>query len=310
MRAGYAAMTGPQPTLDTLDGASAEANLGRRLLRRLEALGEQPVVKWWDSLESADWPTLFRLLTVAADLPLFADHRPLRQPPRELWPQLASVADDMLRLQRLVQCPTVPQGTRLMPCLPADDGEAGQELRDSHCVTVSRLFDRQQEQQLDRLVNDLRVTKEGSWGALERSEACELFGLFDTALASQSFRRLTGYEAARDTYSLTLSLQSLQAEGIGWHQDLYWPREWIGEDVFAVLYGLSEDTADKGGAFVYYVPWHNEIRAVFRRHHQATVLWNAKEPEGRLLHAVSHYHGDDTRRPLIILQCLRRTTTA
>lgn len=297
------------PSRPPKDTPSAEASLGRRLLRRLEVLAEQPVEDWWDALEPQDWPVLFRLLTVAADLPLFADHRHLRHPPADLWPQLAQVADDMLRLQRLVQCPSVPAATRLMPCLAADAEEAGQELQDSHCVTVSRLLTPPQEKELDRLVDGLRATKDGSWGALERSEARAVFDLFDAALASPSFQRLTGYQAGRDTYTLTLSLQSLQAAGIGWHQDLYWPREWIGEDVFAVLYGLSEDSPDKGGAFVYYVPWHNELRAVFRRQHQATVLWNAKEAAGRLLHAVSRYHGDDTSRPLIILQCLRRPTT-
>lgn len=300
-------MTQPQaaqPQASAVEGS--EADLGRHLLRRLKGLEEKPVETWWEAFGPADWPVLFRLLTVAADLPLFADHRPLGQPPRDLWPQLAEVADDMLRLQRLVQHPTVPTAARIMESPSAHDDGARQELEDSHCVTVEDLFGPEQRRTLDALVEDLQQTKDGTWGALERNEAPSLFALFDDALAGEAFTRLTGYRGGRDTYSLTLSLQSLQAAGIGWHQDLYWPKEWVGEDVFAVLYGLSDDDADKGGAFVYYVPWSNEIRAVFRRRHQATVLWNAQQPEGRLLHAVSRYLGDDTRRPLIILQCLRR----
>ena len=134
----------------------------------------------------------------------------------------------------------------------------------------------------------------------------DLFTLFDTALASDRFRRLTGFDLDREAYTLTLSLQDLDPAGIGWHRDLYWPKEWVGEDVFAVLYGLSDDSAEKGGAFLYYVPWFNQLHAGYRRRHQATVLWNSRDDEGRILHAVSGYHTEDTSRHLIILQCLRR----
>ena len=39
---------------------------------------------------------------------------------------------------------------------------------------------------------------------------------------------------------------------------------------------------------------------------EATVLWNAAFPDGRLLHAVAGYRGADTSRHLVILQCHRR----
>ena len=123
---------------------------------------------------------------------------------------------------------------------------------------------------------------------------------------SERFGTLTGFDIERDDYSLTLSLQDLDPAGIGWHRDLYWPREWVGEDVFAVLYGLGDDSEEKGGAFVYYVPWENQVYARYRQRHEATILWNAREDSGRILHAVSGYHGEDTSRHLLILQCLRR----
>ncbi len=175
-----------------------------------------------------DWPDLFPLLTLAADLPRLAGHRSLSELPVGLWPELEGVAADVVRLQRMVDHPVVPAATAVATCHP------------------------------------------------------------------------------RDTYTLTLSLQDLDPAGIGWHRDLYWPREWVGEDVFAVLYGLDADSPETGGAFVYYVPWENEDYARYRQRHEATILWNARQDSGRILHAVSGYHGEDTSRHLLILQCLRR----
>lgn len=291
----------------TLPRTPTDVPQAMELLGRLRQLQEHPVETWWESFEPSQWPTLFRLLTLAGDLPSFSDHGPLKHPPAELWPQLAEVSQDMMRLQRLVQSPRVPSTARTMDCQRIDDETARQELTSSHCVTVEALLDPSRHQRLESLVDSLRPAKENSWGTLERSESPGLFALFDEALAAPGFARLTGYRAARDTYTLTLSLQSLQRQGIGWHQDLYWPKEWVGEDVFAVLYGLGDDdTQAKGGAFLYYSPWHNELRAVYRRRHQATILWNGRRPEERILHAVSNYLGEDSSRHLIILQCLRR----
>ena len=100
---------------------------------------------------------------------------------------------------------------------------------------------------------------------------------------SEAFGRLTGYDPTRDEFTLTLSLQDLQGEGIGWHRDLYWPKEWVGQDVFAVLYGLGSDDPSKGGAFLHYEPWTNSLRGIYRQAHQATILWNHHTTEGRLL---------------------------
>ena len=69
---------------------------------------------------------------------------------------------------------------------------------------------------------------------------------------------------------------------------------------------LNQGRPGKGGAFLYYVPWTNELYVSYRQRHQATVLWNSRDNEGRLLHAVSGYLTEDTSRHLIILQCLRR----
>lgn len=272
-------------------------------LRRLPADAEPSL----ESFERAEWPALFNLLSVAADLPRLADNRTLAELPVELWPQLAEVTADLVRLQRIVDHPVVPTGARIAGCHPLSELEdAAGELERDHCVTVDFLLEDRQRERLDRAVEALAETRQGTWGELERSQAGDLFELFDAALASHRFRRLTGFDASRDTYTLTLSLQDLEASGIGWHRDLYWPREWVGEDVFAVLYGLGDDTPEKGGAFLHYVPWRNALYASYRQRHQATILWNSREDSGRLLHAVSEYHTRDTSRHLIILQCLRR----
>ena len=261
----------------------------------------------WRLFGQEHWPALFPLLTVAADLPRLAGHRSLNELPAGIWPRLDAVAADIGRLQRMVDHPRFPASARGAAChsRPALD-EARRELEHSHCVTVDFLFDRAGRRELDELIADLSEERQGSWGQLERAEAPELFELFDGALGGHEFKTLTGFDLARDAYTLTLSLQDLDAAGIGWHRDLYWPREWVGEDVFAVLYGLGDDSPEKGGAFLYYVPWDNDLAACYRQRHEATILWNSRDDSGRLLHAVSGYHTADTSRHLIILQCLRR----
>jgi len=262
---------------------------------------------WWRQLSAADWPRLFPLLGVAADLPRLKDSSALATMAPDLWPELARVGDDVRRLQRLADHPAVPPAARPAPVYSIVDRQAARvELLASRCVTVDFLFDGLRQEALAAQVEDLARDEMGSWGQLERHRRPALFDLVDDALASDRFRDLTGFDPDRDEYTLTLSLQDLDATGIGWHRDLYWPREWVGEDVFSVLYGLGDDSPAKGGAFLYYVPEHNGLYAVYRRRHQATVLWNCRDSERRLLHAVSGYRGDDTSRHLIILQCLRR----
>ncbi len=281
--------------------ASAEAVLDA--LRGLPGDGGEG----WELFDRERWEVLFPLLTVAADLPRLAEHRSLAELPAGAWPQLDEVVADVARLQRMVDHPRVPAAARAAVCHPRPAlDEAAAELTHSHCVTVDFLLDDAGRRRLDDLVAELAAERDGTWGQLERDEAPEIFDLFDQALASRRFQRLTGFDLERDAYTLTLSLQDLDAAGIGWHRDLYWPREWIGEDVFAVLYGLGDDSPEKGGAFLYYVPWAGDLVACYRRRHQATILWNSRDDAGRLLHAVSGYHTADTSRHLIILQCLRR----
>ena len=261
----------------------------------------------WEAFSREQWPELFSLLAVAADLPRLADHRALEGLRGELWPQLAAVADEICLLQRMLDAPRVPPGTRFPACRRLGDLAAARaELEETHCVTIDFLFDGEQRSRVDAHIRELAKDRMDTWGQLEREQAPELFELVDAGLGNERFRSLTGFELERDAYTLTLSLQSLSATGIGWHRDLYWPREWVGQDVFAVLYALGEDTPEKGGAFLYYVPWRNGLYGCYRRRHEATVLWNSRDPEGRILHAVSGYHGADTSRHLVILQCLRR----
>ena len=290
------------PALDrAVVRTSSAALLGR--LRDLAGDGGEG----WDLFGRESWPDLFPLLTVAADLPRFAGHRSLVELPAGLWPELDAVAADIGHLQRMVDHPWVPKAARVGGCQPLSKLDAAAaELEQTHCATVDFLLDDTERRHLDALVDELAVERAGSWGQLERPEAPELFTLFDQALASERFGGLTGFDLERDTYTLTLSLQDLDPAGIGWHRDLYWPREWVGKDVFAVLYGLGDDSPEKGGAFLYYDPWGNDLVACYRRRHQATVLWNSADDRGRILHAVSGYHTVDTSRHLIILQCLRR----
>ncbi len=259
----------------------------------------------WSSFTTREWPAAFRLLDIGAGLPRLGGHPTLAELPHDLWPRLTEVTSQISQLQVLVDHPIIPDGSRLAP--PSEDLAAARaRVDDHHCATVDFFLGANQRRRLDVAIDALRPKKDGSWGALTRAEAPEVHDLMATGLANDAFRHMTGYDPARDTFSVTLSLQNLETSGIGWHRDLYWPAEWVGQDVFAVFYALGNDSPDKGGAFVYYLPWHNQVHHFYRQRHQATVLWNSADPDGRILHAVSGYHGADTERHLMILQCLRR----
>lgn len=287
----------------------------KQITATLEALRawspSAPVAACWATLSPADWPALFCLLDIGADLPRLRDNPALARLPVALWPELATVTADLVRLQALVEQPIVPPGTKPAPrrSLTTPD-DAKQALEQTHCTTIHGLFDSAQQGRLEAALAALRPRRAGTWGEVERDEAPALFSLIEEALGSAAFHRLTGFDLATGAFSVTLSLQSLEPTGIAWHRDLYWPREWVGRDVFAVFYALGADDAEKGGAFVYYVPWENALYATYRQHHDATILWNSADTAGRILHAVTGYHGADTSRHLLILQCLRADSKA
>ena len=280
------------------------------LLSRLRAVPEDEIPgRIWDLVPPAGRRHLFDLLAVAADLPRLSTARVLdRADARKAWPDLVRSLADVRRLQAIVDRPTLP-GDAIESTVadPSDLDAARQELEATHCVTIEGILTAAQRGRVDARIEAARREKPGIWKPMEPDEEPELWEVFGEALAGPVFRGLTGWDPERDEFSLTLSLQDLDSTGIGWHRDLYWPREWVGEDVFAVLYGLGSDSPEKGGAFAYWVPWSEELRYVHRQDHQATVLWNAADDAGRILHAVTGYHGDDTRRHLVILQCLRRS---
>lgn len=276
----------------------------RRVLDRLRSLPEGPIEAWWQAFPRSDWAALFRLIDIGADLPRIAGNQTLAALPGAQWPALSQVAGDLGRIQRLVDEPIVPAETTAVEAF-TDPVAAAARLDDHHCVTLDHWLGAAAQRRLDEAVDTLRPDKDGSWGALGEDESPEIHQVIREALAGDAFRRITAWDPDRDRFSLTLSLQTLAPTGIGWHRDLYWPREWVGHDVFAVFLALGSDGPEKGGAFVYYLPWHDQVYAFYRRRHQATILWNSADHEGRILHAVAGYHGDDTERHLLIVQGLR-----
>lgn len=292
-------MSRPWPTPSAADTAAVREILGR-------LTGDAEPQASWDTFEPSLWPALFTLLDVAADFPRLPPTSALRRLPRDLWPELASATGDLLALQRLIDRPVVPPAAETPRVFAAGDPAATEELATRHTVHVAGLLDAAARERLDGPIARLRGERPGSWGALDRAAEPEVHAVFDELLAGDAFRLLTGFDPELDESTLTLSLQSLDPAGIGWHRDLYWPKEWIGEDVFAVLYALGSDSPEKGGAFLSYVPWENRLFACYRQEGEATLLWNAAWPDGRLLHAVAGYRGADTSRHLVILQCHRR----
>ncbi|MEM6454897.1 MAG: hypothetical protein AAF772_07355 [Acidobacteriota bacterium] len=303
VRIAHAPPTADAPTLD-LPTADAVASVLARL--RAQPADASPAERF-AHFDRADWPALFHLLTLAADLPRLQGNATLMALDPTPWPALHAVGHDLVHLQTLVDAPAVHPATawRAIHARGAFD-TARDELEAHHCTTVEGLFDPEPQRALMAAIDRLRPTKTGTWGALTAEEAPAVHALVRDALSSDHVRDLTGLELPRDTFQINLSLQDLDPTGIGWHRDLYWPVEWVGRDVFAVFYALGDDDADKGGAFTYYLPWTNEIHSFYRRTGAATVLWNAAETAGRILHAVTGYVDPArTDRHLLILQCLR-----
>jgi len=286
-----------------------DPSLRQDILGRLrEAPGATSPGELWRRFEPLELPALFALLDVAAGLPRLGDSGPLAELDASLWPELAVVASEVVALQRLADHPTALPSDQPARCRTSEELDAAvRELAEEHCTTIDFLFPAAERPRIDALVEDLAARKAKSWGRLERDTVPELFELADQAVASRSFRTLTGFDPERDVYTLTLSLQDLDPPGIGWHRDLYWPREWVGEDVFAALYGLTSDTPELGGAFLYWVDEPGCVRSIYRQRHQATVIWNGRTTAGRPLHAVSGYLTERTARHHLHLQCLRRS---
>lgn len=280
------------------------ANRVEAVLASLRPLREATIASIWRTIGDRDRATLFYLLDLAAGLPRFATQETLARMPPGAWPALDTVHGDIVVLQRLVDHPVLPPGAELVDTV-RDVESAIERLREHQVVNIDFFLDEDARTALDAAVAEEARRRDGQWGEVGRDESPALHRAFHRGLASDAFRRLTGFEADTHPYSLTLSLQRLERSGIGWHRDLYWPREWVGEDVFAVFHALSDESPDKGGAFVYYLPWHDRVYAFHRRRHQTTILWNAADTDRRILHAVSGYHGDDTRRHLVIAQCMR-----
>ncbi len=292
-------------------------------LRDFDPVARDPVardpVERWRRFEPADYPALIGLLDVAADLPRLESHRALQESAGAaglsggLWPELDAVISDLVALQALVDYPPPPETLpdevrRTAPCRRLDElDEAARELTREHCTHIDFFLDKRQQDRLDELVEELAGKTTQSWGQLRREAAPGLFELVEEGLRSEPFRRLCGFDLDRDEYTLTLSLQDLDRCGIGWHRDLYWPREWVGEDVFGVLIGLTSDTPEGGGAFLHWVEEDSTIRAFYRQRHQATVIWNGPTTAARPFHAVSSYLTEHRARHHLHLQCLRRT---
>ncbi len=261
----------------------------------------------WRKLVPAEYPALFQLLDVAADLPRLAGHRTFASSVSELWPELAAVGGEVAAVQALVDHPAVPEGTRTASCRTlAEIDDAVREIEQDRCTHVDFFFEADQHQRLEALAAELFETRTPEWGELSRESSPRLFELFEEGLASERFRRLTGFDLERDEYTLTLSRQNLDRAGIGWPRDLYWPRQWVGEDVFGVLYGLTSDTPEQGGAFLYWLPEHAEVRAFYRQRHQATVIWNGRANAERPFHAVSERLPEHRAGHHFHLQCRRR----
>ncbi len=293
------------------DPATTEATTTETVLRRLRALDDAPVAEVWSAFERADWPALFFLIDIGAGMPRMRGHETLARMPAAAWPALSQATDDLVRVQRLVDEPVLPPGTVMVPTISGLE-EATSRLADHHCVNIDFFLDGTVRTALEAAVAAQaaanRRDDRSPWGEVARPDGPELFAAIEAGLGSQGFADMTGFDVAQHPFSITLSLQALESTGIGWHRDLYWPRPWVGHDVFAVFHAMDDDADDltaKGGAFVYYLPWENQIYAFYRKRHETTVLWNAADTERRILHAVSGYHGADTRRHLVITQCLR-----
>lgn len=276
------------------------------ILNRVTDVTPDNVEEVWQRFQPDDWPLLFALIDLAADVPQLGRVEPMMAAWNELWPDFASVAKDLLGLQVLVDHPIVPPYAAAAPVRGSEEmTAAADDLRSEGCTTIDFFLTSEQRTRLDGVVSELSRTHAGCWQQLQPADAPELFALMTAGLSSASFSELTGLDLSRDEFTLTLSLQSLDRKGIGWHRDLYWPSEWLGEDVLGVFYGIGDEPPGKGGEFLYYQPQRNQVVSLQRGRHQTTILSNGKSRDQRILHAVAKFHALDSARHLVILQCRR-----
>lgn len=249
----------------------------------------------WTLVPRPEWHLLFELVDWAAaagETPL--DANPFRDEILE--------RDDFARLKMIVDHPIV--GAESRACSVASSiGEARKQLSEKRCAHLNFFFSDDQKRELPHLLAAEATEFHGRWAQASRQQCPKLFDLFEEAMAS-TLAPLVGFEPSTDQFTLTISLQSLKTNGIPWHRDLYWPKEWVGRDVFAVFYALDSDSKEKGGAFINYVSHDNEVFHHYRRMNDVTVIWNGRTADDRPLHAVSGFRSADTSRHLIILQCL------
>ncbi len=78
--------------MSTIETAEVGTREVLEIVRRLPA-GDPPEA-WWSAFTAAEWPALFRLLGLAADLPRLGSSSALDRLDPGLWPELAEVAGD------------------------------------------------------------------------------------------------------------------------------------------------------------------------------------------------------------------------
>lgn len=205
-------------------------------------------------------------------------------------------------LLRIVKNPVIPSCSSLAS-VHHDPDSAQAALRSDRLTTFDFFLDAAGRRDLDRLLPQLRQRYGGAWQELSSMDERALYELVESALTSTAFRRLTGFDPGRDEFSVTLSIQDLDRSGIPWHRDLYWPGEWVGENVLAIFHALDDDNERRGGALVYYAASSNRVRHLFRRRHETTIIWNPPSDAARPLHAVSRFTSRDTSRHLLVVQC-------
>ena len=276
------------------------------ILDRVSDASPENIHEVWQRFNRQQWPALFQMIDLAADVGQLGRVRTLVQRWGDAWPEFFAVANHLLALQILVDHPIVPDNALTATVLGERDLTLAADQLHSHgCTHIDFFLNSDQRTRLDATVSELARSHAGRWQQPSPAEAPELFQLIESGLNSQSFRELTELDFSRDEYSLTLSLQALDKKGIGWHRDLYWPREWLGDDVLALFYAVGDEPDGKGGEFLYYLPDSNQIVSMHRRRHQATILSNGKGRDQRILHAVAEFRTLDSERHLVILQCRR-----
>lgn len=286
-----------QPATD----AGAEEPSEFALLRQCRSPQEASAV--WHAATRERWPVLFHWLDVGVALESLRYHDAVQETDLSHWPRLREAVGEAEAISRLRESPVIVAQSQAAVCHDVSEAAtAAAEFQARRCTQLDFLRNDPNGARLESLLRPT-IQERAAGGCREElspQQWPELYQCVAAVMQTEAMRQVMG-QPRISHYEVTLGLQNLEAHGVGWHRDQYWPDH---PHAITVIISLLDDSAEKGGAFLVYDDRANELLHFHRGRLQTTLIDNNSPRNGRLFHAVSQYLGDDTARHTLIVQCV------